>query len=378
MSQKIPTTAIGFLSMIILMSLTIGGSAGQNPQWKGKIETVDGVKVVRNPNEPLFGDIKLDLEEDLKIGNPDDENYLFYRVRGIDIDNEGNIYVADMSNFRVQKFDKNGKYLLTFGRQGQGPGEFNQPTTVHIEEKSGNVYVLDQNHTIEIFARDGKAIRSIRSEKTISNFNVTQEGKIIALIFTGSNMSLIHRLSEIGPDGKPTQLYIEVPYKPSALQKDGRTFPVSTGYEWDIQFDLMDRHSLFYGDSKEYVLTLIDLTGKSVSRISKDKPAPKFTAKEKARFKNIPLPDSKPYFYAIYTDDLCRIYVQTNKTRAEEDVTHKEVDVFSRDGYFLFRTTLPKYTYVIRNGYVYALEVKEDEIVKRYKIKNWGTLKSGL
>jgi hypothetical protein len=47
----------------------------QNPQWKGTIEEEDGIKIIRNPNEPLYGEITFELEEDLSIGNEEDENY---------------------------------------------------------------------------------------------------------------------------------------------------------------------------------------------------------------------------------------------------------------------------------------------------------------
>lgn len=380
MNRKLLPLLLVIIAAFFIMVFWTDGSAGQTAQWKGKIEIVDGVKVVHNPREPLYGDIKLDLVEDLKIGGGDDPNYLFYRVRGIDVDKDGNIYVADMSNFRVQKFDKNGKYLLTFGRQGQGPGEFDQPTIVHVEEKSGNIYVLDRSLTIEIFTPDGKPARSIRSERVIFSFKVTNEGTIIALISAGSNMTPIHRLSKIGRDDKSTQNYIEVPCTPSTLHKDGRTLPIYTGHELDLQFDLMNERFLVFGYSKEYELTIADLAGKVVNRIRKDGPYPKFTAKEKEKkiFKLIPLPEFKPYFYTIYTDEMDRIYVQRNKTMQEEGNFQKEIEVFSRDGYFLYRTKLPKYTHVIRNGYLYALEVNDDEIVKRFKIKNWAALKTGL
>jgi len=377
MSHKILTASIGFLSLFILIGLFVYGSIGQPAQWKGKIETVDGVKVVRNPNEPLYGDIKLELEEDLKIGNPNDENYLFYRVRGFDVDKEGNMYVADMSNFRIQKFDKDGKYLLTFGRQGQGPGEFDLPTAVHIEEKTGNILVQDQAYTIEIFAPDGKPIRSIRLENAFQGFSITPDGTIIALMRVTAGNTANHRLSKINAEGKAAQVFVDVPYTMYIEQRAGGTISATTGYELAVQFDRIG-DSFVYGYSKEYAFSIMDFAGKPLLQFTKDEPAPKFTAKEKARLKKLSLPENKPYFYAVYTDDLGRIYVQTNKTWAEEDVSRKEVDVFSRDGYFLYRTTLPKYTYVIRNGYIYALEVKDDEIVKRFKIKNWGALKSGL
>lgn len=54
---------------MLLIFVLIAAYNQQNPQWKGKIEYEDGVKVIVNPNEPLYGEIELDLEEDLIIGN---------------------------------------------------------------------------------------------------------------------------------------------------------------------------------------------------------------------------------------------------------------------------------------------------------------------
>ena len=85
----------------------------QKPQWKGKIEYENGIKIIKNPKEPLYGEIKFELEEDLSIGREDDENYLFYRAMDIVQDSEENIYIADSRNFRVQKFDNKGQYLLS-------------------------------------------------------------------------------------------------------------------------------------------------------------------------------------------------------------------------------------------------------------------------
>ena len=40
----------------------------QKAEWKGIIEKVNGVTVVKNPNKPYYGELTLDLEEDLVIG----------------------------------------------------------------------------------------------------------------------------------------------------------------------------------------------------------------------------------------------------------------------------------------------------------------------
>ena len=89
-----------FLRLSIL--LLLGFSSNQTPQWKGKIENENGVKVIKNPRKPHYGEVIFDLEEDLSIGNEEDENYMFYRIRDIAVDSKGNIFVVNMSNFRIQ------------------------------------------------------------------------------------------------------------------------------------------------------------------------------------------------------------------------------------------------------------------------------------
>ena len=102
---------VKYLSIVLFLSISVLciSFGGQKAEWKGKIEIENGVKIIQNPGYPLYGEIKLELEEDLSIGNENDENYLFYRARDIQVDLEGNIYVLDSGNHRLQVFDKNGK-----------------------------------------------------------------------------------------------------------------------------------------------------------------------------------------------------------------------------------------------------------------------------
>ena len=129
----------------------------QAPLWKGKIEWEDGVKVVNNPSEPVYGEILFDLEEDLSIGREDDENYLFYRATDVAVDEQDNIYVLEYRNCRIQKFDRNGNYLQTIGKKGQGPGEFERPLQLLLD-KTGKIYVKD-GRKIKIFDREGNYLR---------------------------------------------------------------------------------------------------------------------------------------------------------------------------------------------------------------------------
>ena len=78
----------------------------------------------------------------------------------------GDIFVADghtggglaIGNARVVKFDRNGKFVKTWGKKGMGPGEFDVPHTIAIDAR-GRVFVGDrQNNRIQIFDQDGKFI----------------------------------------------------------------------------------------------------------------------------------------------------------------------------------------------------------------------------
>src|SRR4029077_567357 len=78
----------------------------------------------------------------------------------------GDIFVADghtggglaIGNARVVKFDRNGKFIKTWGKKGMGPGEFDVPHTIAIDSR-GRVFVGDrQNNRIQIFDQDGKFI----------------------------------------------------------------------------------------------------------------------------------------------------------------------------------------------------------------------------
>jgi sugar lactone lactonase YvrE len=64
---------------------------------------------------------------------------------GIATDSEGNIWVADTGNSRVEKFNSKGEYLSQFGKEGTGNGEFKSPKGLAIDS-SGNVWVVDSGN----------------------------------------------------------------------------------------------------------------------------------------------------------------------------------------------------------------------------------------
>jgi DNA-binding beta-propeller fold protein YncE len=60
-------------------------------------------------------------------------------------DSLGNIYVTDLNNNRVQKFNSSGVYQSQFGSAGTGNGQFGSPTGIAVDS-ADNVYVVDTNN----------------------------------------------------------------------------------------------------------------------------------------------------------------------------------------------------------------------------------------
>ena len=81
------------------------------------------------------------------------------RLFQINVALNGDIFVGDGhgagSNARIVKFSKDGTFIKAWGKRGTGPGEFNTPHSLAMDEK-GRLFVADRgNNRIEIFNQDG-------------------------------------------------------------------------------------------------------------------------------------------------------------------------------------------------------------------------------
>lgn len=97
---------------------------------------------------------------DLELGEKDvagnDEKH-FGRPTDIAFLPDGTFFISDgYDNARVVKFDRNGKFLLTWGKKGTGPGEFDLPHCIAVDARR-RLYVADRsNHRIQVFDENGK------------------------------------------------------------------------------------------------------------------------------------------------------------------------------------------------------------------------------
>ncbi len=77
-------------------------------------------------------------------------------------DTAGDIFISDgYINSRVAKYDKNGDWVKQWGGPGTGPGEFSTPHSIAADAQ-GNIYVADRgNRRIQVFDTDGFIVRTI-------------------------------------------------------------------------------------------------------------------------------------------------------------------------------------------------------------------------
>jgi len=98
------------------------------------------------PEEPVSGP-----DGQVIIGSQGGARGQFLAPASMALDAEGNVYVADSGNHRIQKFDSALNFLGAFGSAGGGEGQFNEPWGVAVDA-GGYIYVADTwNHRIQKF-----------------------------------------------------------------------------------------------------------------------------------------------------------------------------------------------------------------------------------
>jgi sugar lactone lactonase YvrE len=147
------------------MRKTFGAGVFVSPH-KLSVDREGNVWVADNGGQQVFkfnqdGKVLMTLGKKGVAGPGEDE---FDAPTDVAIAPNGDIFVGDghsgggtaAGNARIMKFDKNGKFLKTWGKKGMGPGEFDVIHTLAFDSR-GRLFVGDrQNNRIQIFDQNGK------------------------------------------------------------------------------------------------------------------------------------------------------------------------------------------------------------------------------
>lgn len=133
------------------------------------LKTPHGLRIDRNDNVWItdIGNhqvLKFDTSGQLllglgKKGEPGAGPDQFDRPTDVAVAPSGEFYVSDgYGNSRVLKFSRDGKLLRQWGKKGKGDGEFDLPHAISLDPK-GRVYVADrENNRVQVFDGDGRLL----------------------------------------------------------------------------------------------------------------------------------------------------------------------------------------------------------------------------
>ncbi|MBL8491811.1 MAG: 6-bladed beta-propeller [Rhodocyclaceae bacterium] len=219
---------------------------------KGNLYVADGT-------QKLIAVFDRDGKFQRKIGGPKQ----FDRLSSVTVDPKGTrLYVVDIGGVssdlhRVRVFDANtGAHVQDIGKRGSGPGEFNLPRDVTIG-KNGQIYVVDGgNFRVQVFDRDGRYLQSFGSVgKQLGNFArpkeaaADREGNIYVADAAFGNFQIFTADGELlmfvgdrGEQDAPGRYML-----PSgiAVDEDGRVYFVD---QWFRRIDVFRPYAMKPGD----------------------------------------------------------------------------------------------------------------------------------
>lgn len=144
-----------------------GTGAADDARVVAAVDTVDGVERLSYAAEPA-GDLEWSTDTVAVLGDAfADDAYQFDEVttERLASDRAGNLYVLDRQGHRVLKYGPEGGHLATYGRDGRGPGELNQPMGLTLGA-GDTIWVSDfSNGRLTGYPQDGGDPRLIPFEE---------------------------------------------------------------------------------------------------------------------------------------------------------------------------------------------------------------------
>lgn len=341
-------------------------------KWQGKVATENGVLVIKNPAKPIYKREIVTFEDELTIKAKEKcGNGSFSDISCFTVDYEGNIYLVDGRRLVIIIYNKEGKYIRTIGRRGQGPGEFLFPPANIQFTPEKEIMVV--TNSILFYKPDGQFLREFRHPTLILNLNT----------FIDAHKNLYILRSEF--DNKQKLYRLAPPYNDPEIiavrDEIGRSTPLPM-----IRYAIVKEGVLIWGISSDYKFFLTDKKGKTIKIIEKEHKPLEVTADWKARYLDA-LPKEFPkaghefsrYFPAFdyfFADDEGRLFVKTFEKIPGTDKYF--FDIFDREGKYLTRTamkvgreiSLKQNSFIIKDNKLYTEYYDEEDypILKRMRI----------
>jgi hypothetical protein len=387
-----------------------------NAQEEPTIGKEGDVEIISNPKHPIPEDglrKRLVFEEDLSIGIAEGkEDYMFGEAICFNTDDEGNFYVSDMENLRIQKYNSQGEYLLTIGRKGQGPGEF-QSLSIPRFDKDSNLYICDvTSRRISFFNKEGEFLKQIDMPGLYENLHMNSKGLMVAnkeeqipsqnALTIFSTFELLNEKFSTLAELQKIKREIALPGKDLSSRFQIMANMINLMVFKPQDFLSLARNDFIYaGHPDEYEINIFSPEGKPVKRIIRDyEPVPvsqkdmqdfEEELSQEETFRNAPedyrkkifqlikYPKYKPAYqsYTLIGSGLNQSFalMENGWLALIVDYVKGEYttfDLFDQEGRYIanFEAAIPAEGLFFNNRKAYAISTEEGyKFVKRYRIK---------
>lgn len=317
-----------------------------------KVETVDGVEHIQNPSTPLNPEKNVVFKEDLNIsGKNEDGEIILYQPGYYAVNEEENIYISDRSDMSIKVFDKEGNYLGTFGRKGEGPGEFKRIGEMHFFP-NGKLLVHDnRSRRSSFFTPEGEFLRNLKWKNShlhihwVTDSTITMDERIYGekTILSVKTYDLKgEELVSFGNFTYPT---------PEILQTQNMTYAMNVPYTPRSIFAAdPNRKWLYHCLNDTYLIEVYNSEGELFRKIQRPYTPVPFTKEEVKEFrelneerldkpfskmvKEMELPNVKTVTGQMQVDGKGNLWVRTYEKKEVNDKTLYAYDIFSKDGFY--------------------------------------------
>ena len=325
------------------------------------------------------------FEEVVTFGiDAEEEDYMIVLPSKFVTDKEGNLFILDSRDNNIKKFDKEGNYITTFGRKGQGPGEIQMCHQMSIDP-SGNIVTHDLgNRRFSLFDNDGNFKYTIPFKEIVWNFKIGPYGKFYIEIhdsdFRGDKGGTMIKIIQFSPDltnkigvdsmrikesiyiTEPQFTYVPVPFHANLSWGISPSGNIVVAYSGDYTFKIYSPEvkliKEFHHKGKQIKVTDKDKENHFAGMVTTTTGGGSTRGAPDYIRKNTEFPKYKPFFMGIKIDHEGYILASTY----DYDEKNNYYDVFTKDGKFVNHVKLPlKYfTTTYHDGYVFCMEQTED------------------
>ncbi len=172
---------IVILTTIILLLASCGKESKEGKEANYKIFQEDGYQTIVNKNKAAQGELKFDKKLALELDIPDSiKNKISYlSLNSLEMDDKGNFYYLNGSKSKIYKFNPEGKYELSFGHSGQGPGEFNYCYYLTTKKDTVIIYNIDKRVLIK-YSDKGQFISEMKLDQKITDIDMLGDNYLIS------------------------------------------------------------------------------------------------------------------------------------------------------------------------------------------------------